>query len=886
MGQETHGESSSRPSPIITDTNSEHGGPKALESNVFVSPTSAEELDKFPTIVLQDDDTRSTEPLLKKQKTDQYDEVAQVHPIASNAGTPTTTTAKKRKATDNLDERETNTNVIPTDSGIASSQRSTAGSNGQTAKKRSSILRFLMDSNEEGLPSSPALTESSKDATKAPPQAIEAETSDPREDLMESKEDEEIEDTTTLSSPKEHLEPNVADGTTADTSDPVVEQSPQEHMGADVANGATTDISEPIVEHPSETKEQSFQPPETQLGGSSPSLSSESVARGHGTVEEEVLEDNTHGRPAEGTNNVEDCDAPTDGHTAELCPAQATSPSINPSTTEASEVPEPVEPTVSSANLDSNGQSLDKSQDLTKASASLDPDKNEAEVLAYLDEMENDQEPILIPSLLQLADEPDASAPSHGDAAADDATDPTQSSELAPLQSTDSNIIDSTNADTSNDPPQSAHIHDFSELPPPIVLDLPVEDSSNDPQYPPLFPRDEAPMSSSEGYLSEASNDGSSESDIEVPPPPPGPFVPGPKKEVISFATMYDEGVTSEPLPDVKDLLDIPDDATLNQAGLVDQQPLPFPDSEPLLAAVHDFFDGGNDDKNNSTDSSSSSSSSSDSEDDAEVPPPPPTSTPPQQKPDDNVVDLSLTPPPDSPLRLQAKQLPPHVYYNEPRREADEASSDSSSSSDESSSSNFDPDDDDDDDNEPSSKETPSLPKPASTQPLRASQEREETKDDATAQDNGGVESDDSDVVIVGVVPAAPPPVPTEFLNPVLRGTYEVGYTEASWSGTWGFTETTDSAPTKFSYRCVNENGKWAMDTPKTGFYDGFFYVQHRPHGKPQKIAEKRVFIEFTEVSSRMYMVDGQGKNKFGAFQLKGYFEWGEKLTLEKVYAS
>ncbi|KDO23439.1 hypothetical protein SPRG_11533 [Saprolegnia parasitica CBS 223.65] len=126
--------------------------------------------------------------------------------------------------------------------------------------------------------------------------------------------------------------------------------------------------------------------------------------------------------------------------------------------------------------------------------------------------------------------------------------------------------------------------------------------------------------------------------------------------------------------------------------------------------------------------------------------------------------------------------------------------------------------------------------------------------------------------------------------KPVLRGAYEVYYNEVKWSGSWGFSSTAFEQPgqtlSKFSYRCIKcTDATMEMNRPKSGVYEGYFLLQPF-QGKPQRVVEKQVTLSFTPLSPTTYEVEGAGKNKYGAFLLRGTFEWGAPLTMEKIYVS
>ncbi|RHY81027.1 hypothetical protein DYB26_010053, partial [Aphanomyces astaci] len=259
------------------------------------------------------------------------------------------------------------------------------------------------------------------------------------------------------------------------------------------------------------------------------------------------------------------------------------------------------------------------------------------------------------------------------------------------------------------------------------------------------------------------------------------PFVPGPQKEVPSFAAVY-----ADPIPSAASNQPADEDPPLSAYP----RP-PFPCKEALIAAAFDESDTNHREEEEESD-------------DDKAPPPPPPSNPPRRLPVEGHPPPPL--PPDSPLRLQAKQLPPHIYNaNTPLLDNMFSSSSSSSSSLGSSS------DEEEEDAVPA--RTPHdhpfrYAKPTPRQLLLPSEDEEEVE-------FGGAHdgSSDDDVVLVGVIPApssassAPRtpilPPPTESLHPVLRGTYNVAAHEATWTGTWGFTETLPSAPTKFAYKCV-----------------------------------------------------------------------------------
>ncbi|RHY19084.1 hypothetical protein DYB25_013515, partial [Aphanomyces astaci] len=345
------------------------------------------------------------------------------------------------------------------------------------------------------------------------------------------------------------------------------------------------------------------------------------------------------------------------------------------------------------------------------------------------------------------------------------------------------------------------------------------------------------------------------------------PFVPGPQKEVPSFAAVY-----AAPTPSA--------DSVHNQPADEDPPPStyprpPFPCKEALIAAAFDESDTNHREEEEESD-------------DDKAPPPPPPSNPPRRLPVEGHPPPPL--PPDSPLRLQAKQLPPHIY-NAKTPLLDNMFSSSSSSSSSSGSSS-----DEEEDAVPA--RTPHdhpfrYAKPTPQQLLLPSEDEEEVEFGGA---HDGSSSSDDDVVLVGVIPApssassAPRtpilPPPTESLHPVLRGTYNVAAHEATWTGTWGFTETLPSAPTKFAYKCVAPH--WAshdIRVPLTGAYTGYFFVMGEGgHSRPQKVLEKGVHLEFTELAPGSYVVDGVGRNKFGPFSLRGYFEWGHPLTLVKMY--
>ncbi|RLN99075.1 hypothetical protein DYB28_002978 [Aphanomyces astaci] len=397
---------------------------------------------------------------------------------------------------------------------------------------------------------------------------------------------------------------------------------------------------------------------------------------------------------------------------------------------------------------------------------------------------------------------------------------------------------------------------------------------------------------SSDGYVSEddMGNSGKSDDDdsddspsfpsnhdkggggMLVTPPLAGestPFVPGPQKEVPSFAAVY-----AAPTPSA--------DSVHNQPADEDPPPStyprpPFPCKEALIAAAFDESDTNHHEDDEESD-----------DDKAPPPPPPPPSNPPRRLPVESHPPPPL--PPDSPLRLQAKQLPPHIYNAKPPLLDNMFSSSSSSSSSSGSSS------DEEEDAVPA--RTPHdhpfrYAKPTPQQLLLPSEDEEEVEFGGA---HDGSSSSDDDVVLVGVIPApssassAPRtpvlPPPAESLHPVLRGTYNVAAHEATWTGTWGFTETLPSAPTKFAYKCVAPH--WAshdVRVPLTGAYTGYFFVMGEGgHSRPQKVLEKGVHLEFTELAPGSYVVDGVGRNKFGPFSLRGYFEWGHPLTLVKMY--
>ncbi|RQM20925.1 hypothetical protein B5M09_010198 [Aphanomyces astaci] len=339
------------------------------------------------------------------------------------------------------------------------------------------------------------------------------------------------------------------------------------------------------------------------------------------------------------------------------------------------------------------------------------------------------------------------------------------------------------------------------------------------------------------------------------------PFVPGPQKEVPSFAVVY-----ATPTPSAASNQPADEDPALSAYP----RP-PFPCKEALIAAAFDESDTNHREEEEESD------------DDKAPPPPPPPSNPPRRLPVEGHPPPPL--PPDSPLRLQAKQLPPHIY-NAKTPLLDNMFSSSSSSSSSGSSS-------DEEEGDAAPTRTPHdhpfrYAKPTPRQLLLPSEDEEEVE-------FGGSSSDD-DVVLVGVIPAPSSasstprtpilPPPTESLHPVLRGTYNVAAHEATWTGTWGFTETLPSAPTKFAYKCVAPH--WAshdVRVPLTGAYTGYFFVMGEGgHSRPQKVLEKGVHLEFTELAPGSYVVDGVGRNKFGPFSLRGYFEWGHPLTLVKMY--
>ncbi|KAF0693187.1 Aste57867_15781 [Aphanomyces stellatus] len=430
--------------------------------------------------------------------------------------------------------------------------------------------------------------------------------------------------------------------------------------------------------------------------------------------------------------------------------------------------------------------------------------------------------------------------------------------------------------------------------------------------FPPLFPRD---GNESEAYVSDHALSDAPDVDHATSS---SPFYV-PESEPISFLPMYDDDAVPPPTTGEVDgdasLLPPPPlqlethETTTSESlgGPAPRKEAPyastmFPRKEALIEAAFDSEYGGDDDDNESgvammdNHASSVEEASDEDEDEGAPPPPPPPSMPPSRLME--VVDLSLTPPPDSPLRLQAKQLPPHIYYNGTNdglldglsssssssssgntSDASPPPSDASSSSSESSSESEASDKDDAVDRRRAAatlrrpQEEPAASIPSSSSP------RPELP---LANTYAGNDSD-SDVEIVGVVPA-PAAVLDAAYNPILRGTYQVAHHEATWSGRWGFTHLTPQTQTTFSYKCVNGGGKWALGAPQTGLYNGFFYVQNRPGAKLQRILEKRVHLEFTELAPNMYLVEGRGKNKFGAFALRGYLEWGTPLMLEKIY--
>ncbi|OQR92613.1 hypothetical protein ACHHYP_03465 [Achlya hypogyna] len=136
----------------------------------------------------------------------------------------------------------------------------------------------------------------------------------------------------------------------------------------------------------------------------------------------------------------------------------------------------------------------------------------------------------------------------------------------------------------------------------------------------------------------------------------------------------------------------------------------------------------------------------------------------------------------------------------------------------------------------------------------------------------------------------SPPEAVEVTPKPVLRGPYEVWYNEVKWSGSWGFSPTAFDQPgqtlSKFSYKCIKcTDPDVAMNRPKSGVYEGYFLLQPF-QGKPKRIVEKAVTIAFTPTSPTTYVVAGSGKNKYGAFELRGTFEWGAPLQVEKIYVS
>ncbi|RHY31190.1 hypothetical protein DYB32_003686 [Aphanomyces invadans] len=414
---------------------------------------------------------------------------------------------------------------------------------------------------------------------------------------------------------------------------------------------------------------------------------------------------------------------------------------------------------------------------------------------------------------------------------------------------------------------------------------------------------------SSEGYLSE--NDvGDSDSEIGdgkpdeairdddgMPcPSPSAPFFPGPRKEVMPYVgTEPEASAQAAPLAspqrdEVDNAAPSPDkpcQVTEKDAVGADT-PLPslydrpqFPCKELLIAEAFDESDKSMEPHENA----------SDSDDDSAPPPPPPSPQvpPPRRLP---LVDLTNTPPPASPLRLQAKQLPPHIYNANPPSHASATTSSSSSSNSSSS--------DSEGDRPVAPPDHPHRYAKQVADLLLSENEGDDDENDEDDVEFGGsdeptdqVDSDSSDVVFVGVVPAAssghaaaePHGRPLESVHPVLRGMYQVAAHEATWTGTWGFTETTASAPTKFTYKCIAPH--WSshdLRVPINGVYNGYFVMISDGHGRPHRVLERGVHLEFTELAPGSYVVDGSGRNKFGPFSLRGYYQWGNPLTLVKVY--